>query len=128
MRSDLSTHVGQQFRFKAYVKRFSKRKVYKKKPRKKQKIRLLPTVLLTQIESFDGNIKVDHCWVRTPGTKLKKGDLIHFDAKVNLYVKGYQGKRLEHILTGKPVSLDYELTKIKNIEVNNDEKEDNLSS
>ena len=78
----------------------------------------LPTVLLKEIRLKDSDkIITDHLWFnKTKGfdvLNLKEGDIVQFDARVNSYIKGYQGYREDvwsH--TEKDYKLSYP-TKIK---------------
>lgn len=78
------------------------------------------TILLTDIKDTNGKKVTDHIWFSmTKGFgklgKLKKGDMIQFDARVKEYVKGYKGYR-EETQWESPIENDYKLnnpTKIK---------------
>lgn len=77
------------------------------------------TVLLLNVCDSKGNLVTDHLWfTKTKGfakADLHQGDRISFEARVDSYVKGYQGYR-EDIYTD--ISIDYKLsypTKIKKL-------------
>jgi len=71
------------------------------------------TILLIDIKDSSGVILSDHIWFNmTDGFKklgdLKEGDIIKFDARVKIYVKGYKGYR-DDVQFEKPLERDYKL-------------------
>jgi hypothetical protein len=80
-------------------------------------------LFLNVMERCSGKKVTDHIWLKcgkrmeTLG-ELKKGDMIQFDARVDQYVKGYQGRKAEEM--GEDWSeLDWRLsfpTNVKRIE------------
>lgn len=56
------------------------------------------TILLASVRDAQNRIVADHCWFSlTKGFEklgtLREGDLIHFEARVKKYTKGYVNKR-----------------------------------
>jgi hypothetical protein len=82
-----------------------------------------PTVLFRDI-CKDGQPVTDHLWFNLTKefdrAKLKKGDLVKFDARVGIYEKGYKGNRaFDDWMLDHPIEEDYRLerpTKVKVIE------------
>ena len=79
----------------------------------------ITTVLLLNVCDKDGNVVTDHLWFnKTKGfakVDLQQGDRVSFEARVDSYVKGYQGYR-EDVYSD--ISIDYKLsypTKIQKI-------------
>jgi hypothetical protein len=74
----------------------------------------LITILLQDIKTADGKIVADHLWFNyTKGFEaiepLQEGDVIRFDARVQLYEKGYKGRRDD--VYDRPVKADYKLSR-----------------
>ena len=112
MRTELM-NIGSEERltFKGVFERFGMKRGWKG--------RTETTVLLTDIRDADGDKITDHLWFNlTKGfsqTHLEQGDIIQFEARVDTYLKGYQGYRMD---VDKPVELDAKLsrpTKIKKV-------------
>lgn len=79
----------------------------------------IATVLLLNVYDADGNLVTDHLWfTKTKGftqVNLEQGDKVCFEARVDSYIKGYQGYR-EDIYSD--ISVDYKLsypTKIRKL-------------
>ena len=104
--------------FIGVFERFGKRHGYKHS---------IGTVLLKNIQliSADTNELVpisDHLWFDlTQGfeqAKLNSHDVVKFDARVSLYVKGYKGYRNYDLRFDRPLEIDYRLsypTKVTNL-------------
>lgn len=80
--------------------------------------------LFKNIMDKDGNILTDHIWVRAHiikdalcGKKLKHGETIKIYADVDIYIKGYRGKKIKH--KTHEIGLDYTIKNIEKIEVIN---------
>ena len=112
MRNELMA-IGSEERhtFKGVFERFGMKRGWKG--------RTETTVLLTDIRDTEGDKITDHLWFNlTKGfcqAHLKQGDIIQFEARVDTYLKGYQGYRTD---VYKPIELDAKLsrpTKIKKV-------------
>jgi len=72
-----------------------------------------PTILLRQVRLIPTEqLLTDHLWFNlTKGFQrlgqLERGDVIHFNGRVNSYVKGYRGHQLNLF---SELSLDYQLS------------------
>lgn len=77
------------------------------------------TILLTEIKDMDGNYITNHLWFNyTKGFQklgeLKEGDLIQFDARSKMYIKGYKGYRTDIYC---PLREDYKLSHPSKIKI-----------
>lgn len=74
--------------------------------------RIEQTVLLINVKDAQGEVVTDHLWFNlTQGfatLNLQPGDEVSFDARVQPYVKGYQGRRDD--VYDRPVERDYKLS------------------
>jgi len=72
---------------------------------------IVPTVLLVNITTPDGELLADHLWFNLTkqfkALDLQPGDMIEFDARVKPYTKGYFGRRED---VYKPIETDYKLS------------------
>jgi len=73
----------------------------------------LPTLLLTDVKLLgDDEVLTDHLWFNlTTGFKnawLQEGNVVQFDARVEVYQKGYQGRRED---VYKKLEIDYKLSR-----------------
>jgi hypothetical protein len=92
MRDELKKHDGSRMRFRATVERFGSRTGWKGYPEE--------TVLLTCLRFSDTNeLACDHLWFKCGqwSWELEVGTTFEFDARVDYYVKGYQGRRAEEL-------------------------------
>ena len=112
MRNELMA-IGSEERhtFKGVFERFDMKRGWKG--------RTETTVLLTDISDTEEDKITDHLWFNlTKGfcqAHPKQGDIIQFEARVDTYLKGYQGYRTD---VYKPIELDAKLsrpTKIKKV-------------
>lgn len=81
---------------------------------------MLKTVLLIDIKNEDKQVVTNHLWFNfTKGFEklnLQKGDKVKFNGRVQSYVKGYFGRRMD---VYAPIELDYQIkypTKISIVE------------
>jgi hypothetical protein len=88
MRHGLKQIDGQRLRFSAKVVRFGTRKSFHGWPE--------PTILLGNL-CQDGCTVSDHLWFKCGkwSKDLQEGDTFEFEARVDSYMKGYQGYRAE---------------------------------
>jgi hypothetical protein len=77
-------------------------------------------VLLAQIKDHAGILVCDHLWFNVTkafaALHLQPGETVSFEARVQVYWKGYQGRREE---VWKPVEQNYKLshpTKVRRVE------------
>lgn len=106
----MSKFAGQRRRFKGVFERFGQKSGYKG---------LEVTMLLKDVVDVRTNRTVtDHLWFtvgkRFKSLNLKEGDVVHFDARVTAYIKGYRGRRGEDV--DNPLERDWRLsfpTKVK---------------
>jgi hypothetical protein len=103
MRKKLSELENQRKKFTGVFERFGFKKAYRGPD--------LQTVLLRGIRDENGKLLTDHLWFNlTKGFKearLKKGDIVSFEARIKEYVKGYMGYRED--IYKKPIEYDYKL-------------------
>ena len=71
------------------------------------------TILLRSVKDINGHTFANHVWINyTAGFdavgEFKTGDLVHFEATVSEYVKGYMGGKIEGRLK-RPLQVDYRL-------------------
>lgn len=108
-RKKLAERDGARFRVTAKVKRFGTKTGFEG--------RIEPTILLTDLHDAEtGEHLTDHLWF-TRGKSwqpVKEGDCVAFDARVDSYVKGYQGQRWD---VDRTRQIDYKLTRPTKIEV-----------
>jgi len=88
----LKEHKGKRLRFTGVFERYGSKRAYRGPD--------LRTVLLVDVRLVDtGQIVTDHLWfTETKGLSrlergLEPGDTLTFDARVETYKKGYQGRR-----------------------------------
>ncbi len=110
-RKGLKTYRGQRLSFTGIFVRFGTKRNFKGYPEK--------TVLLKDVRTSGGEQVTDHLWFNyTKGfeaLKLIEGVQVSFDARVQLYKKGYRGRDIEKECENPPAT-DYKLsrpTKIK---------------
>ena len=103
MRKKLSELENQRKKFTGTFERFGFKKAYRGPD--------LQTVLLKGVRDEYGKLLTDHLWFNfTKGferLRLKKGDIVSFEARVKEYVKGYMGRRDD--IYDKPIEYDYKL-------------------
>ncbi len=97
--------------FTGVFERFGKKKAFKGG--------YLTTILLLDIR-YQGNQVTEHLWFNSTKqfdkANLEKGDVVQFDARVEMYEKGYAGWRDEDWVDHHPIEDDYKLarpTKVK---------------
>ena len=113
MRNELRYKAGQRETFTGIFVRLGKKRAFRGPD--------LKTVLLKEVRDATGRTVTNHLWFNwTKGFErawpLREGDVIQFDARVQRYTKGYQGRR-ENVY--RPAETDYKLsrpTKIKRVE------------
>ncbi len=71
------------------------------------------TILLRQVRDLSGRLLTDHTWINyTAGFdavgEFCRGDLVRFTARVDEYVKGYLGEKIDDRLA-RPLAIDYRL-------------------
>ncbi|QSZ66155.1 hypothetical protein RJ40_00890 [Methanofollis aquaemaris] len=77
------------------------------------------SILLHDLRDRSGKILADHIWINYPagfdavGT-FQKGDLVEFTAKVDEYLHGYRGQKIEDRLA-RPPTIDYRLKYPRNV-------------
>jgi hypothetical protein len=86
-----------------------------------------PTILLQDLTTVHNHtIVADHLWVQLKNNPslydhtFKQGDYLEFLATVEPYRKGYQGKRIDLIIS-RPVRTDYHLAHITDVRVITDD-------
>jgi hypothetical protein len=92
MRDELRKHDGSRMRFRATVERFGSRRGWNGYSE--------DTFLLTDVRLSDTNeLACDHLWFKCGqwSWELEVGTAFEFDARVDAYVKGYQGRRAEEL-------------------------------
>jgi hypothetical protein len=102
-------------RFRATVERFGSRTGWKGYPEQ--------TVLLTNLRFSDTDeLAGDHLWFKCGrwSWELEVGTTFEFDARVDSYVKGYQGRRAEELGFSAPM-IDYHLERPSKIVVKSPE-------
>ncbi|VVC06125.1 Uncharacterised protein [uncultured archaeon] len=90
MRKELKKMDGKRMRFRATVERFGTKSSYCGFPKK--------TILLKNVCFADsGNLATEHLWftVGQWADWLEIGATFEFDARIDQYNKGYQGRRAE---------------------------------
>ena len=101
-----------RYTFTGVVGRFGTKKGFKGYP--------LPTIMLMDIKMDDTPV-TDHLWMNmTKGfvdADLEMGDTVRFDARVNIYEKGYKGHRSGDWIFRHPIELDYGLERPTHVEV-----------
>jgi len=103
MRDELKRHDGSRMRFRARVERFGSRAGWKGYPEE--------TILLTNVCFSDTNeLACDHLWFKCGqwSWELEVGTAFEFDARVDSYLKGYQGRRADELGFGV-TTIDYHL-------------------
>lgn len=111
MRDELGKHDGSRMRFREKVERFGSRAGWKGYPEE--------TILLTNVCFTDTNeIACDHLWFKYGqwSWELEVGAMFEFDARVDSYVKGYQGRRAEE-LGMSLLTIDYHLERPSKVAV-----------
>jgi hypothetical protein len=106
MRKCLQKLEQQRLRFSGTFDRFGIKPAWKGRP--------LPTLLLLNIKDSNNKQVTEHLWFNyTKGFQalgeLKQGDIIHFDARVKMYWKGYKGNR-DDMEFDYPIEQDYKLS------------------
>lgn len=107
MRAQLADLAGQRLRFTGRVERFGKKSGGRGPA--------VETLLVREI-CHDGQAVADHLWF-TAGVwsaALRTGHLFAFDARVENYNKGYQGRKS---LSGRPRERDYGLARPSKVEI-----------
>ncbi|RGP36935.1 hypothetical protein [Pseudotabrizicola alkalilacus] len=98
---------GERFAVTATVERFGSKSGYKGP---------VETILLTCVKDADGKPLTDHIWLARgkQWMAINPGDRVRFTARVDSYVRGYQGRRYD-----VPVSqeIDYKLTRPTKVSV-----------
>lgn len=92
MRDALEDVEGERHRYFGVFEKFGTKSAYRGPP--------IQTVLLKDVKSISGDYICDHLWFNyTKGFEklgeLKTGDLVEFDARSEMYAKGYRGRRSE---------------------------------
>jgi hypothetical protein len=103
MRDALKNNDGSRLRFRASVERFGSRSNWHGYPER--------TILLRDVRFVgSGELACDHLWFKEGdwAWELEVGTTFEFDARVDSYVKGYQGQRAEE-LNISTLTIDYHL-------------------
>jgi hypothetical protein len=103
MRNELQKLNGQRMRFRATVERYGSRSNWHGYPE--------TTILLKNVCcASDGELACDHIWFKEGqwAWELEVGLTFEFDARVDSYVKGYQGRRADELGLGA-TTVDYHL-------------------
>lgn len=103
MRKNLKAVNGKRMRFTAEVERFGTKPNWHGFPE--------TTILLRDVRfAADGKIACDHLWFKQGNwaTGLDVGTRFAFDARVDSYAKGYQGRKAEELGLSS-YSVDYHL-------------------
>jgi len=111
MRNELQKLNGQRMRFRATVERYGSRAGWKGYPEQ--------TILLTNVCFVDTNeLACDHLWFKCGqwSWELEVGSMFEFDARVDSYVKGYQGRRAEEFGMSL-LTIDYHLERPSKVAV-----------
>ena len=104
-REQLRQINGQRMRFEATVERFGVKSGWRGS--------LDRTILLKNVRfAADGATACDHLWFTTGewSCGLEIGHTFEFDARVDSYMRGYQGRRAERLGLDY-LTLDYHLTR-----------------
>jgi len=106
MREELAKLHGKRRRFQGVFVRFGQKSGYKYP---------LTTILLKDVvDVASGKLVTDHLWFtmgkQFEALELKEGDVVHFNARVTEYEKGYRGRQDEDDYDYKPVQIDYRLS------------------
>jgi hypothetical protein len=103
MRFELKPFLDKRLTFKATFQKYGRKNGWKS--------RILPTVLLVDVfVEFENQTQPvsDHIWLNCGKQlfelELKAGDILHFDARVQIYQKGYAEEDSEN-----PIRFDYGL-------------------
>lgn len=110
LRKGLAARNGERFRVTACVQRFGSRRGWKGRDE--------PTILLVDLFDTATSKKLcDHLWFKKGkwSEGLNIGDWVCFDARVDTYVKGYQGDR-EDTIDAPAVSTDWRLGRPTKVE------------
>lgn len=122
MRRNLFKYVNQELWFEGTVEKFSFRCQKEKHPFSiYHDVQLYPTVLISDVQTYNDDIHIDHFWIIIPlkeGVimKMKTGNRIKFKAKVVEYVKRNRYRDVgidDNIKRVKTLGID---EKYKNIE------------
>jgi hypothetical protein len=92
MRNELQKLNGQRMRFRGTVERYGSRSNWHGYPE--------TTILLKDVcFASNGELACDHIWFKegTWAWELEVGTTFEFDARVDSYMKGYQGRRAEEL-------------------------------
>ena len=111
MKEKLQQYSRRRMRFTAVVGRFGWRKTLERR-------RDVRTVMLLDVTIEGTNeLVADHVWLTCAkwSARLKPGDAISFEARVQRYEKGYKGFRESESNT--PIENDYRLDRPKNVKV-----------
>jgi hypothetical protein len=103
MRNELQKLNRQRMRFRATVERYGSRSNWHGYPE--------TTILLKDVcFARNGESACDHLWFKDGAWawELEIGTTFEFDARVDSYVKGYQGRRADELDSGAP-TIDYHL-------------------
>jgi hypothetical protein len=111
MRDELRKHDGSRMRFRATVERFGSRSNWHGYPE--------TTILLKDVcFASNGELACDHIWFKEGAwaSGLEIGTTFEFDARVDSYEKGYQGRRAEG-LGMSLLTIDYHLERPSKVAV-----------
>ncbi|SFQ56558.1 hypothetical protein SAMN05421853_11098 [Roseivivax halotolerans] len=112
-RKELRKHLGARLGVTATVARFGIKNGYKGPE---------PTILLKNVQDADGNTLTDHLWFKKGKSwdAAQPGCKVSFSARVDSYVKGYQGHRWD---VERTQETDYRLVYPTKVQVTQAEKE-----
>jgi hypothetical protein len=102
LRKELKQYIDIRERFRGIFERQGTKSGYKGP---------IPMILLTDIKDVHGNIVCDHLGFNlTKGfeqLQLSKGDVVEFNARAKVYIKGYFGYKEDVYV---PIEKDYKLS------------------
>lgn len=122
MREKLANYIGQNVRATGTFECLGKRKtIIKSKKGRFLKVQYIPTILVKDVFVGD-NFVCKHTWLdcgEMNTSKLNKGDILTFEAKVDFYIKGHL-KASKSKITGN--IMEYGLFNVRNIKKSNEKE------